>query len=111
MGKKKNLTKRETSLKPREAIFYTQKFAENEIVANFLELKGSIEVEKPNNNIYQIDGIIQFFNQEKIYFNVNNTLLRGGTLLNVDYIYGIVIYTGKQTKIMKNIKYNFVNKI
>lgn len=31
-------------------------------------------------------------------------ILRGCTLKNIDYCYGIVIYAGPETKIMKNAK-------
>jgi len=34
--------------------------------------------------------------------DINNILLRGSSLRNTDYIYGIVIYTGHNSKIMKN---------
>jgi hypothetical protein len=32
------------------------------------------------------------------------SLTKGGALKNVDYVYGLVVYTGKDTKIMQNIQ-------
>jgi magnesium-transporting ATPase (P-type) len=87
----------ENSLKPREAI----------IITNAMELdkiSGEIEVDHPNNDIYTIDGTLFLPNHEKIFFSINNTLLRGGKLKNVDYVVGIVLYSGKDTKLMQNIK-------
>ena len=63
-----------------------------------------IEVDQPNMNIYVIEGDINF-KGEKIYFDIKNVLLRGGRLKNVDYVIGVVIYTGIDTKIMKNINH------
>ena len=34
--------------------------------------------------------------------NANNLLLRGMSLKNTDHIYGIVVFTGHETKVMKN---------
>jgi hypothetical protein len=96
---------RETSLKSREALYSTQHFNEENIEENLKKFKGHIELDPPNNNIYKVEGVIHRDNsQEKLYFNINNILLRGGILMNVDHIYGLVIYTGKNTKIMRNIK-------
>lgn len=36
--------------------------------------------------------------------NIKNTILRGCTLKNTEYCYGIVIYVGPESKIMKNAK-------
>lgn len=91
----------ETNLKPREAINY---FQNNIKSTQDLQFKGSIEIDSPNKNIYCIGGCIIKENQEKIYFDISNCLLRGGVLKNVKYVYGLVIYTGKETKIMMNIK-------
>ena len=63
------------------------------------------EVDQPNENIYEIEGTL-FINSQKYYFEVKNILLRGGKLTNVDYVYGLVIYTGKDTKLLQNIKHS-----
>ena len=91
----------ETNLKPREAINFYHNSINKESDLNIL---GSIEIDKPNKNIYSIEGCITKENSDKIYFNESNCLLRGGVLKKVKYIYGIVIYTGKETKMMMNIK-------
>ena len=38
----------------------------------------------------------------KISLDHENLLLRGMSLKNTDYLYGIVIFTGHETKVMKN---------
>ena len=113
----------ETSLKQREALIYTQKiFLDKGIPKDEINLKKIftnidcsednkncfIEVEQPNKNIYAINGSITFNANEKIYFDIKNTAIRGARLKNTNFIYGIVIYTGNETKIMKNIiKYKY----
>ena len=64
-----------------------------------------MEVEQPNKNIYEINGSIIFNGQKenKKYFNIKNVAIRGAKLKNTEFIYGIIIYTGNDTKIMKNI--------
>lgn len=87
----------ENSLKPREAI----------LVTNAMELdkvRGVIEVDHPNNDIYTIDGTLYLKDFQKIFFSINNTLLRGGKLKNVAYVVGVVLYSGKDTKLMQNIR-------
>jgi len=37
-------------------------------------------------------------------FSIKNLLLRGCFLRNIDYCVGLVIYVGKESKIMKNAK-------
>jgi magnesium-transporting ATPase (P-type) len=93
----------ESALKPREAMIIFQDLVKDE--NDLIKLKGShLVVDPPDNNIYKVEGCLYLKNYEKSYFDINNILLRGGTLKNVDYIYGIVIYTGRETKIMKNIQ-------
>jgi magnesium-transporting ATPase (P-type) len=41
-------------------------------------------------------------NKEKVVLSNDNILLRGTSLRNTPYIYGAIIYTGKDTKIAMN---------
>ena len=96
----------ETALKPRETIYYTQKKLKKNSYKSFNthlnQQNCFIEVDPPNADIYEINGTI-FINNQNNYFDSKNVLLRGSRLKSVDYIYGIAIYTGKETKLMKNI--------
>ena len=99
----------ETTLKPREAIGLTQRKLKYENPKSFTNILGSkddncyIEVDGPSKEIYKIEGAIFFKGQKKTIFDSKNILLRGSRLKNVQYIYGISIYTGKDTKLMRNI--------
>ena len=64
---------------------------------------GIIVTDFPNSNIYEINGYLRI-NDIKSDFSIENTLLRSTQLRNVDYVIGLVIFTGKETKIMKNIE-------
>ena len=98
----------ETTLKPREAINLSQKRLNTEKPASFVKLLNPIkdncyiEVDNPSKDIYEIEGTI-FFKGQKTYFDSKNILLRGSRLKNVRYIYGVAIYTGRDTKLMLNI--------
>lgn len=64
-----------------------------------------IECEAPNEILYNFQGNILIPEQgESAIFglSIDQLLLRGSSLKNTEYIYGVVIYTGHQTKIMKN---------
>jgi len=63
----------ETGLKPREAVYKMQDFIKEEKDLN--ELKGEIQVDSPNENIYSINGSLNF-EENLSYFSVTNTLLR-----------------------------------
>ena len=98
----------ETALKPRESINITQQKLRYNSPKTFKNLLSSvndncvIEVDAPNEDIYEINGNISFKGQ-RTYFDSKNILLKGSRLKSVNYIFGIVIYTGKDTKLMKNI--------
>ncbi len=69
------------------------------------KFQGSINCDKPNESLEQWDGNVSSKSlQKEINCNIKNVLLRGCTLKNTNYVYGIVIYVGNDTKIMQNSK-------
>ena len=99
----------ESNLKERETMIYTQKIFlnknikkdENNLKKIFQE-NCEIEVDQPNKSIYDIKGNINIENNMNS-FEIRNCAIRGARLKNTKFIYGIVLYTGKETKIMMNI--------
>ena len=97
----------ENELKPRESLQITHEKIHNKMneINNIFDFKDDhffFEVSNPNKDIYDIKGTI-FYENNKNYFSIKNVLLRGARLKNVDYVYGIVIYNGHDTKLMQNI--------
>ncbi len=93
----------ETNLKEKLCPGETRKIKEDIV----LNMKGEIVCEKPNENLEKIDLSLTFSNMEinkSILCGTKQLLLKGSKLKNTDYIYGIVVYTGHETKIMKNAK-------
>ena len=67
-----------------------------------VRLEGSIKCDLPNSALYQYEGLMTIFGDKKINLNAKQLLLRGAKLKNTEWIVGIVVYTGVDTKIMKN---------
>eukprot|EP00762_Andalucia_godoyi_P000403 ANDGO_03252.mRNA.1 Phospholipid-transporting ATPase 3 len=90
----------ETNLKVKDALDATCKLR---TPAEFAQLRSSVICEKPNNSLYTFDGkiVIEGFDQP-FSVSVRNILLRGCTLRNTDWICGLAIFTGHDTKLMQN---------
>lgn len=58
--------------------------------------------EPPNPYLYKFNGQVKTNTNEIIPVNDNNFILRGCSLQNTELIYGLVAYTGHETKIMLN---------
>jgi magnesium-transporting ATPase (P-type) len=91
----------ETSLKHRVSKQYTrdQFVNENEISNEFSS--SSIECEEANEFIYAFQGKLVM--QSNTYpIEEEQILLRGSSLRNTEWVYGVAIYVGHDTKIMMN---------
>ena len=74
-------------------------------VESVQQFQGTINCDRPNESLEQWDGNVSSKSlQKEINCNIKNVLLRGCTLKNTDYVYGIVIYVGDDTKIIQNSK-------
>ena len=67
----------------------------------------SIECEHPNNSLYTYSGNLTigvplYEEPKKISLNPSNVLLRGSSLRNTEWIVGVAVYTGHDSKVMMN---------
>jgi len=69
---------------------------------NFADFKGKVVCEAPNNVLHKFQGNLHLSGQVSLPVDNQNVLLRGCTIRNVDYLYGLVIFAGPDTKLMQN---------
>ena len=62
----------------------------------------TFEGEGPNEYIYSFAGNLEFQDGKKFPLNNNGILLKGCTLRDTEWVVGVAVYTGHDTKIMKN---------
>ncbi|XP_062093631.1 probable phospholipid-transporting ATPase 4 [Humulus lupulus] len=67
----------------------------------FSDFQAMIRCEDPNPQLYTFVGNLEFKN-ESFSLSPCQLLLRDSKLRNTDYIYGVVIFTGKDTKAARN---------
>ena len=66
-----------------------------------MRLKGTISCEQPNASLYTYEGMLSS-GDDVIPLGPDQILLRGSSLRNTKWIIGVVVFTGHETKIMKN---------
>ncbi|CEJ03973.1 Putative Phospholipid-translocating ATPase [Rhizopus microsporus] len=93
----------EVNLKIKQALPVTAAMVSPAQLATF---EGMIESEQPNNRLYNYDGTLTTKDEDghtrRFPLDPNMLLLRGAQLRNTSWIYGIVIFTGHETKLMLN---------
>ncbi|RWS29547.1 putative phospholipid-transporting ATPase IA-like protein [Leptotrombidium deliense] len=90
----------ETNLKVRQSLAATFHCVTSELLINDLSM-ASIECEPPNKHLYEFHGNLKI--NDIIYpINPDQILLRGAKLKNTNWVFGCVLYTGHETKLMMN---------
>ncbi|KAK7304207.1 hypothetical protein RJT34_15328 [Clitoria ternatea] len=88
----------ETNLKVKQALEETSKLQED---SRFQKFKATIKCEDKNANLYSFVGSLEV--EDQLYsLAPQQLLLRDSKLRNTDFIYGVVIFTGHDTKVMQN---------
>jgi magnesium-transporting ATPase (P-type) len=67
----------------------------------FILSSGAITCEPPNNRLSKYEGILTWKGQQYSLDN-EKILLRGCVLRNTEWCYGLVVFAGKDTKLMQN---------
>ncbi|KAL5012928.1 hypothetical protein ScPMuIL_011479 [Solemya velum] len=89
----------ETNLKIRQGVTQTAKLLTHD---DLLELSGTAEVELPNQHLYDFVANIRPSGRLAIPLGPDQLLLRGAMLRNTKWIFGLVVYTGQESKLMLN---------
>ncbi|XP_047532184.1 probable phospholipid-transporting ATPase IM isoform X3 [Vanessa atalanta] len=89
----------ETNLKCRQCLLETAAMGQDD--AQLGAFDGEIVCETPNNLLNKFDGTLSWRDQ---HFSLDNDkiLLRGCVLRNTSWCYGVVVFAGKDTKLMQN---------
>lgn len=92
----------ETNLKIKQAKLETAHMVSPHSLVSELA-KCEVLSEQPNSSLYTYEGTLKNFGrQDKIPLSPEQLLLRGATLRNTQWIHGVVVFTGHETKLMRN---------
>ncbi|XP_030252561.1 phospholipid-transporting ATPase IA isoform X3 [Sparus aurata] len=89
----------ETNLKIRQGLQVT---ADIKDIDSLMRLSGRMECESPNRHLYEFVGNIRLDRRSTIPLGPDQILLRGAQLRNTQWVHGVVVYTGHDTKLMQN---------
>uniref|UniRef100_A0A8C9AID3 Phospholipid-transporting ATPase n=1 Tax=Prolemur simus TaxID=1328070 RepID=A0A8C9AID3_PROSS len=89
----------ETNLKIRQGLPATSDIKD---IDSLMRISGRIECESPNRHLYDFVGNIRLDGHGTVPLGADQILLRGAQLRNTQWVHGIVVYTGHDTKLMQN---------
>ncbi|KAK7430019.1 aminophospholipid translocase [Neonectria magnoliae] len=92
----------ETNLKIKQAVPETSTMVSP---SELSRLGGRIKSEQPNSSLYTYEATLTMQSgggETELPLNPEQLLLRGATLRNTPWVYGVVVFTGHETKLMRN---------
>uniref|UniRef100_A0A667XYW8 Phospholipid-transporting ATPase n=1 Tax=Myripristis murdjan TaxID=586833 RepID=A0A667XYW8_9TELE len=89
----------ETNLKVRQALTVTGDLGDN--IESLAAFNGEVRCEPPNNRLDRFTGTLTYAGQ-KYSLDNEKILLRGCTLRNTEWCFGLVLFGGPETKLMQN---------
>lgn len=93
----------ETNLKIKQAHLATSHLTTPQLASS---VRGQLRSEQPNNSLYTYEGTMTISTssmaQKEIPISPDQMLLRGAQLRNTAWMYGLVVFTGHETKLMRN---------
>ena len=91
----------ESNLKEKNCVVDTKEIIKR--AEDLVGLRVYIECDQPN-AAFEWNCNFQVFDKEKVPLSLKNLMLKGCFLKNTEFVYGIVVYTGHDTKIIQNSK-------
>ncbi|XP_034247124.1 probable phospholipid-transporting ATPase IA isoform X6 [Thrips palmi] len=89
----------ETNLKVRQGLAETANLLKTDDLSQF---RATLECDLPNRHLYEFSGVLKESGKQKLSLGPDQVLLRGSLLRNTRWVFGLVVYTGHETKLMKN---------
>ena len=91
----------ETNLKIRSGLVCTSDMTDP---IDLSRLTGHVEAEQPNRHLYEFAGniILTGKQSDPVPVSATQLLLRGSRLRNTAWVYGLVVYTGHESKLLMN---------
>ncbi|XP_046395315.1 probable phospholipid-transporting ATPase IA isoform X5 [Ischnura elegans] len=89
----------ETNLKIRQGVSETALLLETKDLDQFT---ATIECDLPNRHLYEFTGVLRRSGKPIVPLGPDQILLRGAKLQNTNWVFGVVVYTGHETKLMMN---------
>ncbi|KAI0645334.1 phospholipid-translocating P-type ATPase [Trametes meyenii] len=93
----------ETNLKIKQASPQTANLTSPHLVTS---LHGTLRSEHPNNSLYTYEGTVELVSSggvpKQVPLGPDQLLLRGAQIRNTPWAYGLVVFTGHETKLMRN---------
>lgn len=89
----------ETNLKIKQARQETAHLVNPHELVN---LRGTLKSEQPNLSLYTYEGTLTLNSGRLVPLLPEQLLLRGATLRNTGWVHGLVVFTGHETKLMRN---------
>lgn len=89
----------ETNLKVKQASPATAALVSAEALGT---LRGHLACEAPNNSLYTFDGTLHLEGRPAVPVGPDQVLLRGAQLRNAPWVFGLVLFTGHDTKLLRN---------
>lgn len=92
----------ETNLKIKQALPETCPMVSSSELSRF---GGKIKSEQPNSSLYTYEAVLTMQTgggEKDLPLNPEQLLLRGATLRNTPWVHGVVVFTGHETKLMRN---------
>ena len=88
----------ETNLKLKHALEETSHLHDEN---SFEQFRAVIKCEDPNERLYSFIGTLSYDGKD-YPLSIQQLLLRGSKLKNTEYVFGVVIFAGHDTKVMQN---------
>ncbi|KAF8178511.1 calcium transporting ATPase [Mycena galopus ATCC 62051] len=93
----------ETNLKIKQASPHTASLTAPSLANT---LRGAMRCEQPNSSLYTFEGTLDLTTSsglpKQVPVGPDQVLLRGAQIRNTPWIYGLAVYTGHETKLMRN---------